>query len=190
MSKLVIVSAPSGTGKSTIVQYIQDNAKDLRLKFSISATSRSPRGTEKNGVEYYFLSVEEFQRAIKEGKFVEYQEVYPGKYYGTLKKEVDRIFSEGDNVIFDVDCEGGINIKNLYKEDALSIFITPPSIQALRDRLEKRGTDTPQTIEERLAKAEKELKRLQDFDFVVQNDNLKDCADKIINRIREFLLVR
>lgn len=187
MSKLVIISAPSGTGKSTIVNYIQENAKDLNLRFSISATSREPRGNEKDGIEYYFLTVDEFVEKIKRGDFVEYEEVYTGRFYGTLKSEVERIFANGDNVIFDVDCEGGINIKKIYSDRAISIFIKPPSIEALRERLIKRGTDSMEVIGERLAKAEKELSRAEMFDYCVENDNVEKCGNKIIARVREFL---
>lgn len=186
MSKLVIISAPSGTGKSTIVSYIQDNAKDLRLKFSISATSRPPRGTEQDGREYYFMTAEEFVEKINKGEFVEFEEVYHGRFYGTLKSEVERIFSTGDNVIFDVDCEGGINIKNIYRDRAISIFIKPPNMDVLRERLVKRGTDSMQMIEERLSKAEKELSRAVYFDYCFENDNIEDCGNKIIEKIRDF----
>lgn len=186
MSKLVIISAPSGTGKSTIVNYIQENAKDLNLRFSISATSREPRGNEKDGIEYYFLTVDEFVEKIKRGDFVEYEEVYTGRFYGTLKSEVERIFANGDNVIFDVDCEGGINIKKIYSDRAISIFIKPPSIEALRERLIKRGTDSMEVIGERLAKAEKELSRAEMFDYCVENDNVEKCGNKIIARAEMF----
>lgn len=187
MSKLVIISAPSGTGKSTIVRYIQDNAEDLRLRFSISATSRPPRGNEQDGREYYFLSAGEFVEKINNGEFVEYEEVYKDRFYGTLKSEVERIFYDGDNVIFDVDCEGGINIKNIYKDRAISIFIKPPSIDALRERLIKRGTDSMSVIEERLSKAEKELSRAVYFDCCFENDNVEDCGNRIIQKVRDFL---
>jgi guanylate kinase len=151
MARLIIISAPSGAGKSTLVRYLL--TQDLNISFSISATSRKPRGEEKNGVEYYFLSPGEFRERINNNEFLEYEEVYPDRYYGTLKSEVDRILEEGFNVIFDVDCIGGLNIKKIYGEQALSIFIMPPSIEVLRERLEKRGTDSPKVIEGRLAKA-------------------------------------
>src|SRR5690554_2303401 len=154
MARLIIISAPSGAGKSTLVRYLL--AQGLNMRFSISATSRLPRGEEKNGVEYYFLSPEEFRERINNDEFLEYEEVYPNRYYGTLKSEVDRILKEGSNVIFDVDCVGGLNIKKIYGDQALSIFIMPPSIEVLRERLEKRGTDSPKVIEGRLAKAEYE----------------------------------
>ena len=150
--KLIIFSAPSGSGKSTIINYLLQQS--LRLRFSISATSRAPRGTEKNGVEYYFLTPEAFKARIAKGDFLEYEEVYTDKFYGTLKSEVERILNEGDNVIFDVDVVGGCNIKRFYGDRALSVFIQPPSIEELRKRLVGRGTDTPEVIESRIAKAE------------------------------------
>ena len=150
--KLIIFSAPSGSGKSTIINYLLK--QDLHLRFSISATSRAPRGTEKNGVEYYFLTPEEFRSRIANGDFLEYEEVYTDKYYGKLKSEVERILNEGDNVIFDVDVVGGCNIKKFYGDRALSVFIQPPCIDDLRKRLEGRGTDSPEVIESRIAKAE------------------------------------
>ena len=143
--KLVIFSAPSGSGKSTIINYLL--TQNLNLHFSISATSRSPRGNEKDGVEYYFLTPEQFRAKINEGEFLEYEEVYTDKFYGTLKSEVERILNEGNNVVFDVDVVGGCNIKNYYGDKALSIFIQPPSIEALRDRLVGRGTDSMDVIE-------------------------------------------
>ena len=153
--KLIIFSAPSGSGKSTIINYLLQQS--LRLRFSISATSRAPRGTEKNGVEYYFLTPEAFKARIAKGDFLEYEEVYTDKFYGTLKSEVERILNEGDNVIFDVDVVGGCNIKRFYGDRALSVFIQPPSIEELRKRLVGRGTDTPEVIESRIAKAEYEI---------------------------------
>lgn len=149
MAKLIIISAPSGAGKSTLVRYLL--SQNLNICFSISATSRKPRGEEKNGVEYYFLSPDEFRDKIANEEFLEYEEVYPDKFYGTLKSEVDRINDEGNNVIFDVDCIGGLNIKKIYGEKALSIFIMPPSLEVLRERLEKRGTETSEIIERRLS---------------------------------------
>ena len=153
--KLIIFSAPSGSGKSTIINYLLEQG--LNLKFSISATSRAPRGEEKNGVEYYFLSPEDFRKRIAAGDFLEYEEVYTDKFYGTLKSEVERIFKEGNNVIFDVDVVGGCNIKKYYGNRALSVFIQPPSVEELRRRLVGRNTDSPEVIESRLAKAEYEL---------------------------------
>ena len=156
--KLIIFSAPSGSGKSTIINFLLK--QNLNLHFSISATSRTPRGTEKDGVEYYFLTPDEFRARIAAGDFLEYEEVYTDKYYGTLKSEVERRLAGGDNVIFDVDVVGGCNIKKFYADRALSVFIQPPCIEDLRKRLEGRGTDAPEVIESRIAKAEFELGNL------------------------------
>lgn len=183
--KLIIFSAPSGSGKSTIINYLLK--QDLHLRFSISATSRAPRGTEKNGVEYYFLTPEEFRSRIANGDFLEYEEVYTDKYYGTLKSEVERILNEGDNVIFDVDVVGGCNIKKFYGERALSVFIQPPSVEELRCRLEGRGTDTPEVIESRIAKAEYELSFAPQFDCIIMNDNLETAKAETLKVIKEFL---
>ena len=183
--KLIIFSAPSGSGKSTIINYLLQQS--LRLRFSISATSRAPRGTEKNGVEYYFLTPEEFKARIAKGDFLEYEEVYTDKFYGTLKSEVERILNEGDNVIFDVDVVGGCNIKRFYGDLALSVFIQPPSIEELRKRLVGRGTDTPEVIESRIAKAEYELSFADKFDTVVINDDLETAKAKALQVIQAFL---
>ncbi|MCF2602639.1 guanylate kinase [Parabacteroides distasonis] len=183
--KLIIFSAPSGSGKSTIINYLLQQS--LRLRFSISATSRAPRGTEKNGVEYYFLTPAEFKARIAKGDFLEYEEVYTDKFYGTLKSEVERILDEGDNVIFDVDVVGGCNIKHYYGERALSVFIQPPSIEELRKRLVGRGTDTPEVIESRIAKAEYELSFADKFDTVVINDDLETAKANALQVIRTFL---
>ena len=183
--KLIIFSAPSGSGKSTIINYLLQQS--LRLRFSISATSREPRGTEQNGVEYYFLTPEEFKARIAKGDFLEYEEVYTDKFYGTLKSEVERILDEGDNVIFDVDVVGGCNIKHYYGERALSVFIQPPSIEELRKRLVGRGTDTPEVIESRIAKAEYELSFADKFDTVVINDDLETAKANALQVIRTFL---
>ena len=183
--KLIIFSAPSGSGKSTIINYLLQQS--LRLRFSISATSRAPRGTEKNGVEYYFLTPEAFKARIAKGDFLEYEEVYTDKFYGTLKSEVERILNEGDNVIFDVDVVGGCNIKRFYGDRALSVFIQPPSIEELRKRLVRRGTDTPEVIESRIAKAEYELSFADKFDTVVINDDLETAEAKALQVIQAFL---
>lgn len=183
--KLIIFSAPSGAGKSTIINYLLQQS--LRLRFSISATSRAPRGTEQNGVEYYFLTPEEFKARIAKGDFLEYEEVYTDKFYGTLKSEVERILDEGDNVIFDVDVVGGCNIKRYYGDRALSVFIQPPSIEELRKRLVGRGTDTPEVIESRIAKAEYELSFADKFDTVVINDDLETAKANALQVIRTFL---
>ena len=183
--KLIIFSAPSGSGKSTIINYLLQQS--LRLRFSISATSRAPRGTEKNGVEYYFLTPEAFKARIAKGDFLEYEEVYTDKFYGTLKSEVERILNEGDNVIFDVDVVGGCNIKRFYGDRALSVFIQPPSIEELRKRLVGRGTDTPEVIESRIAKAEYELSFADKFATVVINDDLETAKAKALQVIQAFL---
>ncbi len=183
--KLIIFSAPSGSGKSTIINYLL--TQNLRLRFSISATSRAPRGTEKNGVEYYFLSPEEFRARIAAGDFLEYEEVYKDKFYGTLKSEVERILAEGDNVIFDVDVVGGCNIKKYYGDRALSMFIQPPSIDELRRRLEGRATDAPEVIESRIAKAAYELSFAPQFDVVVVNDDLDKAKAEALRIIQNFI---
>lgn len=183
--KLIIFSAPSGSGKSTIINFLLK--QNLNLQFSISATSRDPRGEEKHGVEYYFLSPEEFRSKIANDDFLEFEEVYTDRFYGTLKSEVDRITSTGNNVIFDVDVVGGCNIKQFYGERALSVFIQPPSIEELRKRLEGRGTDAQDVIESRLAKAEFELGFAPKFDVVIVNDNLEKAQQEALDTIRKFL---
>ena len=183
--KLIIFSAPSGSGKSTIINYLLKQG--LRLRFSISATSRAPRGTERDGVEYYFLTPDEFRARIARGDFLEYEEVYQDKYYGTLKSEVERILAEGDNVIFDVDVVGGCNIKAFYGDRALSIFIQPPCVEELRRRLENRGTDAPEVIESRVAKAEYELGFAKRFDKVIVNERLETAQEEALETIRTFL---
>lgn len=185
MSKLIIFSAPSGAGKSTIVNYLL--SQNLNIRFSISATSRLPRGTEQHGVEYYFHTPDEFRRKIDNGEFLEYEEVYKDKFYGTLKSEVERILNSGGNVIFDVDVVGGCNIKKFYGNKALSVFIQPPSIDELRIRLENRGTDAPEIIESRIAKAEYEMTFAPKFDVVITNDNLDDAKAKALSVVTEFL---
>ena len=183
--KLIIFSAPSGSGKSTIIQSLLQ--RDLNLSFSISATSRAPRGTEKNGVEYYFISPEEFRQRIANGEFLEYEEVYAGKYYGTLKSEVERILDSGRNVIFDVDVVGGLNIKKYYGDQALALFIQPPSIEELKRRLNHRATDAPEVIASRIAKAEYELSFAPKFDCIIVNDILEKAQEEAYQTIRQFL---
>lgn len=187
MGKLLIVSAPSGSGKSTIVNFLMKEHPEFRLAFSVSATSRPPRGEEQNGVEYYFLSEEEFRSHIKAGDFLEYEEVYGGRFYGTLKSQVEEKLAAGLNVVFDVDVKGGINIKRYYGDKALSIFIQPPSIDALRERLLRRATDDVNQIEERLAKAEYEMSFAQQFDRILVNDNLDTAKQDAVAMLREFL---
>ncbi len=184
--KLIIFSAPSGSGKSTIINYLLQYP-DLKLSFSISATSRSPRGTEQNGVEYYFLSPDEFRDRIKKGDFLEYEEVYENRFYGTLKAEVERLLKAERNVVLDVDVVGGVNIKKMYGEQAKSIFIQPPGLTELRKRLEGRGTDTPEVIESRLQKAEYELSFASKFDTVIINDNLAKAQQEALTTVTKFI---
>ncbi len=185
MAKLIIISAPSGAGKSTLVRYLL--SQSLNIKFSISATSRKPRGEEKDGVEYYFLTPDEFRSKIESNEFLEYEEVYHDRFYGTLKSEVDRIIAEGNNVIFDVDCIGGLNIKKYYGDKALSIFIMPPSLEVLRERLEKRGTDSQKVIEDRLAKAEYEMSFAPQFDVTICNDDYDRAKTEILKLVSDFI---
>ena len=185
MSKVIIFSAPSGSGKSTIINYLMEQG--LNLHFSISATSRPPRGQEQHGVEYFFLSPEEFRAHIENGDFLEYEEVYKDRYYGTLSAQVDQQLERGENVVCDVDVLGGINIKKHYGDRALSVFIQPPSIDALRMRLEGRGTDSPEVINDRIARAEFELSHASQFDTIVVNDNLEDALAEAKKIIENFL---
>ena len=185
--KLLIVSAPSGSGKSTIVNFLMKEHPEFRLAFSVSATSRPPRGEEQNGVEYYFLSEEEFRNHIKADDFLEYEEVYEGRFYGTLKSQVEEKLAAGLNVVFDVDVKGGINIKKHYGDKALSIFIQPPSIEALRKRLILRATDDMKQIESRLAKAEYEMSFAPQFDRILVNDDLETAKREAVAMLEEFL---
>lgn len=183
--KLIIFSAPSGSGKSTIINYLL--TQGLNLAFSISATSRPPRGTEQHGVEYYFLSPEEFKQRIANNEFLEFEEVYADRFYGTLKAPIEKQLEEGYNVVFDVDVVGGCNIKKYYGERALSIFIQPPSVEELRKRLVGRGTDTPKVIESRIAKAEFELGFADKFDIVIVNDDLDKAKEDTLITLKKFL---
>lgn len=185
MGKVIVFSAPSGSGKSTIVNYLLKRNADL--EFSVSATSRSPRGKEVHGREYYFFTAEEFMDRVAGNEFLEYEEVYPGCYYGTLHSEVERIWRKGHAVVFDVDVIGGQNIKKKFGGDALAVFIQPPSADALRRRLEGRGTDAPEKIEERLAKAEYEMSFAGQFDLVIVNDCLEDAQREAEEKVREFM---
>lgn len=185
MGKLVIFSAPSGAGKSTLIRYLLEQGIDLN--FSISATSREPRGEEKHGVEYYFLTPDEFKTRIDDGHFLEYEEVYPDKFYGTLKSEVDRLLAEDKNVIFDVDCLGGLSIKKAYGDKALAIFLMPPSIEELRRRLEKRGTETKEVIDSRMERAEYELSFAPQFDVVIHNEDFAKAKKEAVEVIQNFL---
>ena len=188
--KLIIFSAPSGSGKSTIVSWLMHEHPELRLAFSVSCTSRAPRGTERNGVEYFFLSPEEFKERIAKDDVLEYEEVYPGRFYGTLKSQVDVQTARGENVVFDVDVKGGCNIKQHYGSRALSVFIQPPSVDELRRRLEHRATDAPEVIEQRLAKASYELTFAPRFDHVVVNNDLAEAEAETYRIVSRFLDIK
>jgi guanylate kinase len=183
--KLIIFSAPSGAGKTTIVRYLLD--RNLNLEFSISATSREMRHTETDGKDYYFLTPEEFRSKIKNHEFLEWEEVYQGTFYGTLKSEVERIRSKGMNVIFDVDVVGGCNIKKQYGNDALAVFVRPPSVEELRNRLITRSTDAPEVIEKRIAKAEFELTFADQFDVIIVNEVLEKAFQEAEKCVKEFV---
>jgi guanylate kinase len=185
MSKVIIFSAPSGSGKSTIINYLMQ--QNLNLHFSVSATSRPPRGQEQHGVEYFFLTPDEFRKHIENGDFLEYEEVYKDRYYGTLSTQVDSQLERGENVVCDVDVLGGINIKRHYGDRALSLFIQPPSIEELRRRLEGRATDAPEVINDRIARAEFELSHASQFDAVVINDNLEVALKEALDIVKDFL---
>ena len=185
--KMLIVSAPSGSGKSTIVNWLMKEHPELKLYFSISCTSRAPRGTEQNGVEYFFLTPEEFRQRIENNEFLEYEEVYENRFYGTLKQQVENRRNQGQNVVFDVDVKGGVNIKKYYGDEALSLFIQPPSVEELRKRLVGRATDTQEAIEERLAKAEYELTFASQFDRIIVNDDLETAKQEALQVVKEFL---
>ena len=186
--KLIIFSAPSGTGKSTIINWLMQEHSELKMAFSISCTSRAPRGTERNGVEYFFLTPDEFRSRIEAGEFLEYEEVYTDRYYGTLKSQVERQCDAGQNVVFDVDVKGGCNIKQHYGDKALSIFIMPPSVDELRRRLESRATDAPEVIDQRIARAEFEIGFADKFDKVVVNDDLDKAKKEVLGIIKQFLI--
>lgn len=185
MGKVIIFSAPSGSGKTTIVHRLLERYP--QLEFSISATSRAPRGAERDGVDYYFLSQEAFAAAVAEGRFVEWEEVYKGTCYGTLRSEVERIWQKGHVIVFDVDVLGGINLKRIFGQDACSVFIMPPSVEELRRRLEGRGTDSPEAIDRRVAKAEFELTKTPEFDHTVVNDRLDDAVEETCAILDAFI---
>ncbi len=185
MGKLVIFSAPSGSGKTTIVRELLKRFP--QFEFSISATSRKPRGTEQHGVDYYYLSNEEFRERVERDEFVEWEEVYAGTCYGTLKCEMERIWAKGNIIVFDVDVMGGINLKRLFGDDACSVFIMPPSVEELERRLRGRGTDSEEVILKRIDKAEFELSKSSEFDHTVVNDVLADAVDEATNIINNFL---
>ena len=185
MGKLVIFSAPSGSGKTTIVRELLQRFP--QFEFSISATSRQPRGKEQHGIDYYFLSTDEFRQRVERDEFVEWEEVYAGTCYGTLKSEVERIWAKGNVIVFDVDVMGGINLKRLFGDDACSIFIMPPSIEELERRLRGRGTDSEAVIQKRIGKAEFELSKSPEFDYTVVNDVLADAVNEATDIINNFL---
>lgn len=184
--KIIVVSAPSGCGKSTIINSILDKG-ELDLNFSVSATNRPPRSGEEHGKHYYFLTTDEFRNTVSDGEFVEWEEVYPGRYYGTLRSELDRMIGEGLNVILDVDVKGALNVKRLYGDRALTIFVEPPSVDELRKRLEARGTDTPQLIDMRISRAEYELSFAPQFDTRVVNDDLQAAVAETEGVISAFI---
>jgi len=183
--KIIVFSAPSGSGKSTIINYLMQN--DFNLHFSVSATSRAPRGQEQNGKEYFFLTPEQFKEKIKENAFLEYEEVYHDKYYGTLKSEVEKQLKNGENVVLDIDVKGALNVKRIYGNQALLVFIQPPSVETLRQRLQKRGTDSAEVIEDRVKKAEYELSFAKDFDVIITNDQLENAVRQAIETVGKFL---
>ncbi len=186
MSKVIIFSAPSGSGKSTIINRLMQHP-ELKLAFSISCTSREPRGKELHGVEYFFLSPDEFRSRIEAGEFLEYEEVYTNRFYGTLTSQVEKQLNEGQNVVLDVDVKGGCNIKKHYRDKALSVFIQPPSIDELKKRLVSRGTDSPEVIEDRLAKAEFELSFAPQYDVVIVNDDIETATKEAFDVIKSFI---
>jgi guanylate kinase len=183
--KVLIISAPSGAGKSTLVSHLLEAG--LPLMFSVSATSRKPRGNEVDGREYYFITAAEFRRRVRQDEFVEWQEVYRDHYYGTLRKEIERIYGEGGIPVFDVDVMGGINLKKIFGEDALSVFVMPPSVDELRNRLIRRGTDSPEKIEMRVEKAASEILLADRFDLVIINDDLAEACAEIMRIVKEFI---
>ncbi|MDE7305329.1 MAG: guanylate kinase [Alistipes sp.] len=185
MGKIIIFSAPSGSGKTTIVRQLL--ARYPQVEFSVSATSRAPRGTERDGEDYYFLTHDQFMQAVAENRFVEWEEVYQGTCYGTLRSEMERIWQKGHTIAFDVDVIGGINLKRLFGADACSVFVMPPSIDELRRRLEARGTDAPEVIDRRVAKAEFELTKAPEFDHVVVNDRLEDAVAEVCELVEHFI---
>jgi|SRR5450759_157475 len=183
--KLVIISAPSGAGKTTIVKHLLDSG--LNLSFSVSATTRVLRGNEIDGVDYFFLTVQEFKKRIENNEFVEWEEVYKDIFYGTLKSELERIWANGNHVLFDVDVNGGVNLKNKFGTDSIAIFIMPPSVEELENRLVKRGTDTPEKIKTRIEKAGNELKRSNQFDTIITNHQLDKAKEEALKIVSSFL---
>ena len=184
--KLIIFSAPSGAGKTTIVQHLL--GKIPGLEFSISATTRKPRGEEVNGKDYYFISKEEFLHRIAKKQFVEFEEVYSGTFYGTLRTEIERIWQKGKAVIFDIDVEGGMHLKRKYDGQALAIFVQPPSLDVLKERLAGRGTDSPEKLHERFIKAEKELNYAPQFDIILKNYDLQTACEEAEGLVKAFII--
>ncbi len=184
--KLIVFSAPSGSGKTSIVHYLLKK-KELKLEFSVSATSRKLRGSEQHAKDYYFITSDEFKKEIKKESFAEWEEVYKDNYYGTYKKEIQRIRENGNNVVFDIDVIGGVNLKKLYPKDTLAIFVKPPSIEVLEQRLRNRKTDSEAKIQERLAKTKYELTFEKDFDAVVVNENLDSARKEAFRLIQDFI---
>ena len=185
MDKLIVISAPSGSGKTSIVNHLLNTIPSLA--FSVSACSRKRRKHEINGKDYYFLGLKEFKSKINAGDFLEWEEVYTNQYYGTLNSELNRIWKEGKTAIFDVDVDGGLKIKNLYLENCLSIFIMPPSIEILKQRLELRGSDSQESINMRIDKAKEEIKKNNSFDFIILNDNFDIACNEAVNAIVKFI---
>jgi guanylate kinase len=183
--KLIVFSAPSGSGKTTLVRYLLE--QDIPFGFSISATSRLPRGAEQDGVDYYFLTEATFREKIAQNAFLEYEEVYSGTFYGTLRTEVERLWASAKHVLFDIDVVGGLNIKQQFPEECLALFVQPPSLEELEKRLRGRGTDSEETIQQRLAKAKEELAYAPQFDRVIVNDNLETAQQEVRKAIEQFL---
>lgn len=184
--KIIVLAAPSGCGKSTIINGVMQQG-DLNLGFAVSATTRAPRPGEKDGVNYYFMTEEAFRDAIAEDRFVEYEEVYPGRFYGTLRSEIERITSAGHNIILDLDVNGALGVKQLYGDRAMTVFIEPPSLEVLRNRLESRGTETPEVIDVRIDRAAYELSRAPEFDRRIVNDDLDTAVRQAYNLIDAFV---
>ncbi|MGN0233705.1 MAG: guanylate kinase [Bacteroidaceae bacterium] len=187
MGKLIIFSAPSGSGKSSIVRRLMQDHPEFHLAFSISATSRPPRGTEQDGVDYFFISPEEFRQRIARGEFLEYEEVYPNRFYGSLRAQIDHQLEAGQNVVFDVDVAGGCRIREIYGDRAMSIFVQPPSLEELERRLRSRNTDCQEQIAQRLGKAEQELAYAPRFDHIVVNDDFQVAVDQTAALVRNFI---
>jgi len=184
--KLIIFSAPSGSGKTTLVHYLLQHP-DLNLAFSVSATSRDKRHSETDGKDYYFISPATFKQKIKDGEFVEWEEVYKDNFYGTLKSEVARLLNEGKNVVFDIDVKGGLNIKKQYPDNSLAIFVQPPSVSELKKRLQSRQTETPEKIQMRIEKADEEMQYANDFDVIIINDDLEKAKNEAYNIVKSFI---